>query len=31
MDKDLLLIAKDEEMGRKLQDLGVPIRKRVQK
>jgi len=31
MDKDLLLIAKDEEMGRKLQDLGVTIRKRVQK
>ena len=31
MDKDLLLIAKDDELGRKLQDLGLPVRKRVVK
>ena len=31
MDKDLLLIAKDDELGRKLQDLDLPVRKRVQK
>ena len=29
MDRDLLLIAKDDELGRKLQDLELPIRKRV--
>lgn len=31
MDKDLLLVAKDDELGRKLQDLGLPVRKRVVK
>ena len=31
MDKDLLLIAKDDVLGRKLQDLDLPIRKRVAK
>lgn len=29
MDKDLLLIAKDDELGRKLQDLKLPVRKRA--
>lgn len=29
MDKDFLLIAKDDEFGRKLQDLNLPIRKRA--
>ena len=29
MDKDLLLIAKDDELGRKLQDLDLPVRKRA--
>ena len=29
MDKDLLLIAKDDELGTKLQDLDLPIRKRA--
>jgi len=29
MDRDLLLIAKDDELGRKLQDLDLPIRKRT--
>lgn len=31
MDKDLLLVAKDDELGRKLQDLDLPVRKRVSK
>ena len=31
MDTDLLLIAKDDELGRKLQDLALPIRKRAPK
>lgn len=29
MDKDLLLVAKDDEFGRKLQDLDLPTRKRA--
>ena len=29
MDKDLLLIAKDDELGHKLQDLELPVKKRV--
>ena len=29
MDKDLLLVAKDDELGRKLQDLGLPARCRA--
>lgn len=29
MDKDLLLVAKDDELGRKLQDLDLPVRKRA--
>ena len=31
MDKDLLLIAKDDELGRKLQDLDLPTRRRAPK
>ncbi|MBE6015204.1 MAG: helix-turn-helix domain-containing protein [Lachnospiraceae bacterium] len=31
MDKDLLLVAKDDVLGRKLQDLDLSIRKRVSK
>lgn len=31
MDKDLLLVAKDDELGRKLQDLNLPVRKRAGK
>lgn len=27
MDRDLLLVAKDDELGRKLQDLDLPVRK----
>lgn len=29
MDKDLLLVDKDDELGRKLQDLDLPVRKRA--
>lgn len=29
MDKDLLLVAKDDELGRELQDLGLPTRCRA--
>ena len=31
MDKDLLLVAKDDELGRKLQDLELPARIRIKK
>lgn len=31
MDKDLLLIAKDDELGRKLQDLDLQVRMRTPK
>ena len=31
LDKDLLLIAKEDEFGRKLQDLGLTMRKRAPK
>lgn len=31
MDSDLLLVAKDDEFGRKLQDLMLPTRKRAPK
>ena len=31
MDKDLLLVAKDDELGRKLQDLNLHVQKRVRK
>jgi transcriptional regulator with XRE-family HTH domain len=31
MDKDLQLIAKDDELGRKLQDLKLPTRQRAKK
>ena len=29
MDKDLLLVAKDDVMGRRMQDLNLPVRKRA--
>ena len=29
MDKDLPLVAKDDELGRKLQDLDLPVRQRA--
>ena len=29
MDKDLLLVDKDDELGRKLQDLDLPVRQRA--
>ena len=29
MDKDLLLVAKDDEMGRHLQDMGLLTRRRA--
>lgn len=29
MDRDLLLVAKDDELGRKLQDLGLKVRRRA--
>lgn len=29
MDEDLLLIAKDDELGRKLQDMDLKVRKRA--
>ena len=29
MDKDLLLVARDDVMGRKMQDLNLPVRKRA--
>ena len=31
MDKDLLSVAKDDELGRKLQDLDLHVQKRVRK
>ena len=31
MDKDFLLIAKDDELGRTLQDLELPVRRRAPK
>jgi hypothetical protein len=31
MDRDLELIAKDDELGRKLQDLKLPTRQRAKK
>ena len=29
LDRDLLLVAKDDELGRKLQDLGISAKKRI--
>lgn len=31
MDRDLLLVAKDDELGRKIQDLELPTRRRAPK
>jgi len=31
LDRELLLVARDDELGRKLQDLGLPVRKRAPK
>ncbi|SDA61896.1 Helix-turn-helix [Butyrivibrio sp. INlla18] len=31
MDKDLLLVAKDDEFGRKLQDLDLTVKKRIRR
>lgn len=31
MDRDLLLVAKDDVLGRKLQDLDLPVRRRAPK
>ena len=31
MDSDLLLVAKDDELGRQIQDMGLETRKRVSK
>lgn len=31
MDKDLLLVAKDDILGRTLQDMNLPVRKRAEK
>ena len=31
LDQDLLLLAKDDEFGRKLQDLDLPVRRRAPK